>query len=325
VHGNIAFPNKDIGEGDFIILRSDGTPIYNLAVVSDDVDMRITLVMRGDDHIANTPKQILLYQALGAPQPQFAHLPLIHGMDGKKLSKRYGATAVGDYQHKGILPQAMANFLALLGWSPGNNIEVMSMPQMIELFSTEGLSKHAAIFDLQKLDWINGQYLAAMPTADRAPLVIRALVDVSLATEEELAARGEWFHKLLDLLKVRARTIDEIVRQATPYLREEIEYDADAVAKQWKDRAATHDLLVAIRDSLAALTAWEPDVMEAALRQLAEQRGVGAGKLFQPLRVALTGSSASPGISDVLVLLGRERSLARIDSSVTHITQNANA
>jgi glutamyl-tRNA synthetase len=323
VHGNIAFPNKDIGEGDFIILRSDGTPIYNLAVVSDDVDMRITLVMRGDDHIANTPKQILLYQALGAPQPQFAHLPLIHGMDGKKLSKRFGATAVGDYQHKGILPQAMANFLALLGWSPGNNIEVMSIPQMIELFSTEGLSKHAAIFDLQKLDWINGQYLAAMPTADLAPIVTRALVDVSLATEEDLAARAEWFRKLLDLLKVRSRTIDEIVRQAAPYLRETLEYDPDAVAKQWKDRAATHDLLVAIRDTLAALTAWEPDVMESALRQLAEQRGIGAGKLFQPLRVALTGSAASPGIFDVLVLLGRERSLARLDESVTYITQNA--
>jgi glutamyl/glutaminyl-tRNA synthetase len=194
---------------------------------------------------------------------------------------------------------------------------------MIELFSTEGLSKHAAIFDLQKLDWINGQYLAAMPTADLAPLVKRAVVEASLATEEELAERGEWFHKLLELLKVRARTIDEIVRQATPYLREGIEYDADAVAKQWKDRAATHDLLVAVRDSLATLTAWEPDVMEAALRQLAEQRGIGAGKLFQPLRVALTGRSASPGIFDVLVLLGRERSLARIDSSVTYITQMA--
>jgi glutamyl-tRNA synthetase len=194
---------------------------------------------------------------------------------------------------------------------------------MIELFSTDGLSKHAAIFDLQKLDWINGQYLAAMPTADLAPLVTRALVDVSLATEEGLAARADWFSKLLDLLKVRARTIDDLVRQATPYLRETVEYDADAVAKQWKDRAATHDLLVAVRQCLAGLSAWEPEVMEAALRQLAEQRGIGAGKLFQPLRVALTGSAASPGIFDVLVLLGRERSLARLDDSVTYITQNA--
>jgi glutamyl-tRNA synthetase len=323
VHGTIAFPNKDIGEGDFIILRSDGTPIYNLAVVSDDVAMRVTLVMRGDDHIANTPKQILLYQALGAALPRFAHLPLIHGMDGKKLSKRYGATAVGDYQHQGILPQAMANFLALLGWSPGNDIEVMTIPQMIELFSKDGLSKHAAIFDLQKLHWINGQHLAAMSARDLAPLVTRALVDASLATEQDLAARADWFDKLLDLLKVRARTIDEIVKQATPYLRTTIEYEADAVAKQWKDRAATGEVLLAIRDTLARISSWEPDVMEASLRALAEQRGVGAGKLFQPLRVALTGSAASPGIFDVLVLLGRERSLARIDESVIYITRNA--
>src|SRR6266581_4772375 len=156
VHGTIRFPNEDIGEGDFIILRSDGTPIYNLAVVSDDIAMRITVVMRGDDHISNTPKQILLYRALGAPIPQFAHLPMIHGPDGKKLSKRHGATAVGDYQRLGILPQAMVNFLALLGWSPGNDIEIMTAQQMITLFSVEGLSKNAAIFDMKKLEWMNG-------------------------------------------------------------------------------------------------------------------------------------------------------------------------
>jgi len=175
VHGTITFANKDIGEGDFIILRSDATPIYNLAVVSDDIAMAITLVMRGDDHISNTPKQILLYQALGAAIPRFAHLPMIHGMDGKKLSKRHGATAVGDYQHMGILPQAMLNFLALLGWSPGNDIEVMTVPQMIELFSTDGLSKNAAIFDMKKLEWMNGQHLGMMTTEALAPLVSRGL------------------------------------------------------------------------------------------------------------------------------------------------------
>jgi len=183
VHGTITFANKDIGEGDFIILRSDATPIYNLAVVSDDIAMAITLVMRGDDHISNTPKQILLYQALGAAIPRFAHLPMIHGMDGKKLSKRHGATAVGDYQHMGILPQAMLNFLALLGWSPGNDIEVMTVPQMIELFSTDGLSKNAAIFDMKKLEWMNGQHLGMMTTEALAPLVSRGL------TYSQLSAR----------------------------------------------------------------------------------------------------------------------------------------
>ena len=320
VHGEITFANKDIGEGDFIILRSDATPIYNLAVVSDDIAMRITLVMRGDDHISNTPKQILLYHALGAPTPEFAHLPMIHGMDGKKLSKRHGATAVGDYQHQGILPQAMLNFLALLGWSPGENVEVMTVPEMVERFSKDGLSKKAAIFDMQKLEWMNGQHMAAMPAEALAPYATRAIVAAGLATESELAARREWFLTLLDLLKVRTRTLDELARQATPYLRQQIEYDPDAVAKQWKDRAGTRTLLAAVRDSLASTEPWEPEVMEANLRGLAERLSTGAGKLFQPLRVALTGSAASPGIFDVLKLLGRERSLERIDAAVSYIT-----
>jgi glutamyl-tRNA synthetase len=319
VHGRITFPNKDIGEGDFIILRSDGTPIYNLAVVSDDAAMGITLVLRGDDHISNTPKQIVLYEALGAPLPRFGHLPLIHGMDGKKLSKRHGATAVGDYQHQGILPQAMVNFLALLGWSPGNDIEIMSVPQMVDLFSTDGLSKKSAIFDTQKLAWMNGQHIAGMSAVELAPLVTPAIVSAGLATGEELSERTDWLHTLIDLLKIRSRTVDDIVQQAQPYLRETIAYDADAVAKQWKDRPATGAVLSAVRETLSRLHAWEPDIMESALRSLAEARGVGAGKLFQSLRVALTGSVASPGIFDVLKLLGRERSLGRIDAALKYL------
>jgi glutamyl-tRNA synthetase len=319
VHGRITFPNRDIGEGDFIVLRSDGTPIYNMAVVSDDIAMRITVVMRGDDHISNTPKQILLYRALGAELPQFAHLPMIHGLDGKKLSKRHGATAVGDYQHFGILPEAMLNFLALLGWSPGNDIEVMTVDDMVRLFSTEGLLRKAAVFDPQKLEWMNGQHLTLMPAERLEPRVTPAIVRAGLATAEELAAQREWYLALLDLLKVRARTIDDIVRQAEPYFRDEIVYDQDAVAKQWKDRPATAALLGAVRERLAELASWTPDAMEQALRALAEVRGVSAGKLFQPLRVALIGLSASPGIFDVLSLLGRERSLQRISQALVRL------
>jgi glutamyl-tRNA synthetase len=310
VHGTISFANKDIGEGDFIILRSDATPIYNLAVVSDDIAMGITLVMRGDDHISNTPKQILLYEALGAPIPQFAHLPMIHGLDGKKLSKRHGATAVGDYQHMGILPQAMLNFLALLGWSPGHDVEIMTVPQMIELFSTEGLSKNAAIFDTKKLEWMNGQHIGMMTAAELYPLVVRGLAESGLGDVAASDARKDWLLGLIDLLKVRSRTIDDIVNQAAPYLRDTVEYDADAVAKQWKDKVATRDMLAAIRDALAGVDPWTLATTEASLRTLAESRGLGAGKLFQPLRVALTGSAASPGIFDVLVVLGREKSIA---------------
>jgi glutamyl-tRNA synthetase len=310
VHERIAFPNKDIE--DFVVLRSDGTPIYNMAVVSDDIAMRITLVMRGDDHISNTPKQILIYRALGAALPTFAHLPMIHGTDGKKLSKRHGATAVGDYKHLGILPAAMVNFLALLGWSPGGDREVMTLGDMIALFSEDGLLRKAAVFDPKKLEWMNGQHLSLMNASQLEPLVSPMLVAAGITTDEELHKRHEWYLSLLDLLRVRARTLDDIVRQARPYFVDAIEYDPEAVAKQWKDGASAAELLRATAERLTSLTEWTTAAMEEALRALAEERGITAGKIFQPLRVALTGLTVSPGIFDVLLMLGRERSLARI-------------
>ena len=314
VHGRIAFPNKDIE--DFIILRSDGTPVYNLAVVSDDLDMRITMVMRGDDHISNTPKQILLYRALGADVPQFAHVPMILGADGKKLSKRHGATAVGDYRHQGLLPGAMLNFLSLLGWSTGDDIEVMTLPQLIEKFDTRGLQKKAAIFDTRKLEWMNGQHLALIALDDLAPLVAPALVKAGYTTREALDARRAWYHGLLDLLRVRSRIIDDIVRQAAPYFQEAVEYDPEAVTKQWRDAKSAAEILSATRERLAVLPVWEPGAMEEALRTLAEELGISGGKIFQPLRVALVGLTVSPGIFDVLQYIGRDRSLARLDAAV---------
>jgi glutamyl-tRNA synthetase len=316
VHERITFPNKDIE--DFVILRSDGTPIYNMAVVSDDIDARVTLVMRGDDHISNTPKQILLYRALGARLPVFAHLPMIHGTDGKKLSKRHGATFLGDYREQGILPSAMDNFLALLGWSPGGDKEVMTMAELIEHFSPDGLLKKAAVFDPTKLEWMNGQHLNMVPVAEVEPLITPAIVNAGLATADWLAANRSWYLTLLELLRVRSRTVSDIVRQATPYFGDSVELDPDAVAKQWKD-PATGDLLADARTALANTKDWSAAPLEEALRGVAERRGLGAGKLFQPLRVALTGSAVSPGIFDVLMLLGRERSLARIDAALRNL------
>jgi glutamyl-tRNA synthetase len=323
VHGRISFPNKDIE--DFVVLRSDRTPIYNMAVVSDDVAMRVTLVMRGDDHIPNTPKQILLYAALGAELPEFAHLPMIHGTDGKKLSKRHGATAVGDYRHVGILPEAMVNFLALLGWSPGGDREVMTVDEMVALFTPEGLLKKAAVFDPQKLEWMNGQHLARLPLDALAALAAPAIEAAGLATAPDLLGpRRAWFDRLLEQLRVRSRTVEDVARQAAPYLRDVPEYDPDAVAKHWrKDPTQARALLGAARDVLAELDSWDAAAMEPALRGAAEARGVGAGKLFQPLRVALTGSAASPGMFDVLELLGRERSLARVEAALDELAQPA--
>jgi glutamyl-tRNA synthetase len=318
VHDRIAFPNKDID--DFVILRSDGTPIYNLAVVSDDIAMRVTIVMRGDDHISNTPKQIQLYRALGAPLPIFAHLPMIHGLDGKKLSKRHGATAVGDYQHYGLLPGAMLNFLALLGWSPGGDREIMTIPEMIELFSVDGLQKKAAIFDPKKLEWMNGQHLSMVPLEELEPRVTPKIIEARLATEEELVERRDWYLKLIDLLRVRSRTIDDIVNQARPYFLEDIEYDPVAVAKNWKDSAEAASLLSDTRDALDNVGVWETANLESSLRALAEKRGIAAGKIFQPLRVALTGLTVSPGIFEMLLQMGRGLSIKRIDKALKKLT-----
>src|SRR5207249_5168422 len=205
VHGPISFQGEDIK--DFVILRSDRTPIYNFAVVVDDVDMAITHVLRGDDHISNTPKQIALYRALGAALPVFGHVPMIHGPDGKKLSKRHGATAVGDYQHLGILPEAMRNFLALLGWSPGGDREIMSKEELRNLFSLDGILKKPAVFDTTKLEWMNGQYLSA-----------KSAEELYLIVQPELAKLGvdgnrEAVLKAIAVVKTRSRTTLDVTRQ----------------------------------------------------------------------------------------------------------------
>jgi glutamyl-tRNA synthetase len=238
-------------------------------------------------------------------------------MDGKKLSKRHGATAVGDYQHHGLLPSAMLNFLALLGWSPGGDREIMTVAEMIELFTPDGLQKKAAIFDPQKLDWMNGQHLSMIPLDELEPIVRPAILAAGLTDEATLAAKREWYLALLDLLRVRARTIDDIVRQAGPYFLDHIEYDPEAVAKQWKNADEATGILEQIAQTLEAAPSWQTEPLESALRSLAESRGIAAGKLFQPLRVALTGLTVSPGIFEVLMVMGRDLALARIADAVT--------
>jgi glutamyl-tRNA synthetase len=224
---------------------------------------------------------------------------------------------VGDYQHHGLLPSAMLNFLALLGWSPGGDREIMTVPEMIELFSPDGLQKKAAIFDPQKLDWMNGQHLSMTPLAELEPIITSGILAAGLADEATLAARRDWYLRLLDLLRVRARTIDDIVRQAGPYFLDHIEYDPEAVSKQWKNRGEAAEVLEQVAKTLAGAPDWQAEPLEVALRSLAESRGVAAGKLFQPLRVALTGLTVSPGIFEVLILMGRDLSLARISDAIT--------
>ncbi|HSG50265.1 MAG TPA: glutamate--tRNA ligase [Longimicrobiales bacterium] len=326
VHGEMIFRNEDID--DLVILRADGSPIYNLAVVSDDAEHRITHVIRGDDHLSNTPKQILLYRALGLPVPVFGHVPMILGPDGKRLSKRHGATAVGDYAREGILPDAMVNFLAILGWNPGDDREVMSRAELIQAFSMDRVQKKSAVFDFEKLAWLNGQYLAAAPAAILLPLVRERLADLGLSLPAGAGpadwpeSRGPWPEALVDLLKVRARTVVDLAQQAEPFLVREItEYASEVVAKQWaREPDAVEARMRALADRLR-VARWDEAALEDEVRTLAEEMGVGAGKLIHPLRLAVTGRGSSPGIFEVLVLLGRTETLKRLVAAWEHLAQ----
>lgn len=308
VHGRIAWQGRDLD--DFIILRSDGTAIYNMAVVSDDVAMQITHVMRGDDHIANTPKQIALYRALGYPVPVFAHVPVILGADGKKLSKRHGATAVGDYQHQGILPGAMRNFLALLGWSPGNDDEILPVEELVRRFTLEGIQARPAVFDTTKLEWMNGQYLSAMSAAElEAPVRARL---AALGVDPGARALGGY----IDAVKQRARTVTQVAEQVAVRLPgAAVTRDAkgEALASKLGDRFGANVALA--RAALAAVPAgaWHPDELEAALKALAEREGLKLGDVMQPIRVRLTGGTVSEPVHELLHVVGKDEALRRLE------------
>ena len=305
---------------DFVVLRSDGTPVYNLAVVSDDIDMGITHVLRGDDHLSNTPKQILIYEALGANLPMFGHLPMILGADGKRLSKRHGAASVEAFRDGGILPEALVNFLALLGWSPGDDREVMDLAELVEAFSLDRILKKSSVFDPEKLEWLNGRHLQRKSAERLAPVLLELLPEVE---RERAQAEPERLRAVTDLVKTRARTVESMASQARPFFTplERLDYDEKASRRHWKHVDETTERLEAVRDVLEGLDDFDHDVLEKRLRAAASELGIGAGKLFQPLRLALMGSAESPGIFDVIALLGRERSLERIDRALETLAE----
>ncbi len=324
VHGRTGFDNGQIG--DFIVLRSDGGPIYNLAATVDDLDMRVTHVIRGDDHVSNTPRQILIYRALGAEPPRFAHVPLLFGPDRQKLSKRHGAQSVEEFREMGYLPQALVNFLALLGWSPGDDREVMDLDELIQAFSVERITGKSAIFETAKLEWLNGQHLARLSREQLARAVAPWLVRAGIASERELEERRDWFQKLLEVLRPRVRLLPDFVTLGRPYFPGAIEYRADAVAKFWSDPADARALLGQLRDVLASL----PDLddkarVEARMRELAPRSRSEFSTLIHPLRVALTGMRVSPGIFDVLTAMGKELALSRIDDALSYLARQSPA
>ncbi len=315
VQGRVAFPNKDLD--DFIILRSDGTPTYMLAVVVDDHDMSVTHVIRGDDHLTNAGRQKILYDALGWPVPVMAHIPLIHGPDGAKLSKRHGAMGVDAYRAMGYLPEAMRNYLARLSWSHGDD-EIMSDEQMTEWFDIDGIGRAAARFDFAKLESVNAHYLRAKSDTD----LMATLVDTlpHLAGGEEFLARldPERRRRLaaaMPLLKERAKTLVELMNAAA-FVVTERPLALDDAATALLD-AGARQLLAKVGPVLASVTEWSAAATEAAVKAFADSEGLKLGKVAQPLRAALTGRTASPGLFDVLAVLGRDESLARIADQST--------
>jgi glutamyl-tRNA synthetase len=307
VHGWISFQGRDLD--DFVILRSDDSAIYNLAVVSDDIAMDVTHVIRGDDHISNTPKQIALYRALGREAPVFAHVPMILGSDGKKLSKRHGATAVGDYQEQGILPAAMRNFLALLGWSPGGDREILPEGEMIALFTLEGIQKKAAVFDTAKLEWMNGQYLSALPAAELVEPVRRRLGQIGVE------AGGADLRPLIESVKGRSRTILQVAERVAVRLdpsRAPVDDKGEALIRKMGGAFSVNLLRAADALDRVSSAEWTADHLLESLKGVAERHALKLGDAMQPIRVALTGSTVSEPVNELLAVVGRERSLRRI-------------
>jgi len=303
IRGDVRFEGELID--DFVLLRSDRNPTYHLSVVVDDIDMGITHVARGDDHLSNTPKHILLFRALGADVPVFAHLPLILGSDRKRLSKRTGATSAEEYRDLGIVPQALFNFLMLLGWNPGNDQELISRDEAARMFDLSDVNKAPAVFDPEKLLWMNGQHMMRMSADELYPHLVPFLGNHAKPLEE--------LRTIIDLYKSRARTLKEMAAQMEPFFIDDdaIEYDAEAAKKHLKgDDLASR--MNELHDVLAATEPFDVTTTEQALRSLAESRGSSAAKYIHPLRLALTGRGASPPIFDVAVLLGKERTLARL-------------
>ncbi|HVA02048.1 MAG TPA: glutamate--tRNA ligase [Terriglobia bacterium] len=318
VFGGIKVENEEIE--DFVLLRSDGQPTYHLSVVADDVDMRITHVIRGADHLSNTPKQIFVYRALGAAEPIFAHLPLILGPDRQRLSKRHGATSVGAYRDQGILPEALINFLALLGWTPPGGEEIVPLAEMVRAFELAAVSKSNAVFDPEKLAWMNSQYLRGLSMDRLLPLIEAELK--AAGVQPATFASGENFRQAVALLQTRARTLKDFSQGGRAFFTDDFEYEPEARKKFWKD-PALHDLLSQLAERLEKLEGFDLAQTEGCLRQFAEERGIKAGLLINAARVALTGQAVAPGLFEVMHVLGRERTARRLRRAADHVSSSA--
>jgi glutamyl-tRNA synthetase len=306
VHGTITFQTDEIK--DQVMIKSDGSPSYNFACVIDDSDLGITHILRGDDHISNTPKQILFYEAFRLTPPQFGHMPLILGPDGAKLSKRHGGVAVEEYRREGFLPEALMNYLILLGWFPGEEHEILSRDEAVKLFDISHLSAVQAKFDIQKLRWMNAEHIMRKKTADLLPLIkdqlVSANVDLSQVTDDYLTG-------LVDLYKIRLKTLYDIVPMTDCFFRDDFAVEEEA-RKKYLDKPENRENLRLLADRLEGLDEFNPENIEAVFRALAEEKKLKAAGLIHPARVAVSGKTSGAGLFEMMELLGKERVLKRL-------------
>lgn len=311
VKGHIEVKNSELD--DLIIQRSDGTPTYNFCVVVDDWDMGITHVIRGDDHVNNTPRQINLYKALGAPVPVFCHLAMILGDDGAKLSKRHGAVSVMQYREDGYLPEALVNYLVRLGWSHGDQ-EIFTREEMINLFTLDAITKSASGFNTKKLEWLNAHYMKTLPASDVAKELVWHLDRLGIKDLSNGPAPEDVVRNYCE----RTKTLKEMAQKAACYYQDITEYDPAGVKKWMKDGSV--DVLKASLEALKALPSWDAKSIDEALENVAKTMEIGMGKVGQPLRIAMTGAAMSPGIGDTMMLVGQERTFKRIEQAIAHFS-----
>lgn len=305
VRGDVTF-GVDAALDDFVILRTDGTPTYHMSVVADDLEMEVTHVIRGEDHLSNTPKHVRLFEALGGPVPVFAHLPLILGTDRKRLSKRTGAASVEEFRDQGILRQALYNYLVLLGWSPGDDREILSRDETTELFTLDRLNASAAVFDPDKLAWVNAQYMSGLELDEVLAQAGPFLAEQGLpAPEEADAETRERLERAADLHRKRAKNLRHLAEVVRPYFEDRLEYDRDLCQRFFEQKGLTA-LLEALRERYREVEPFEIEPLETALRELAKERGVKAAVLIHPLRMALSGDKAGPPVFDLVEVMGRE-------------------
>lgn len=310
IHGLIEF-DATLQE-DLVIMKSDGTPTYNFACVVDDIEMAITHVIRGDDHISNTPKQVALYRALEVELPRFAHIPLILGEDRSRLSKRHGATSISEYKEQGYLPDALVNFLALLGWSPGDNREIIPKNEIMKIFSMERVGKTSAVFDQNKLNWINSQYIKVMDTDELTNLVKPYLKREGFLKRE---LSKNILRNIVRLFKTRIKTVSDFPNQAEYFFVSRLRYDRDAVNKFLRRKELKVIFNLLIKD-LNRLRPFNIEKIEKCCRDLIQKLGIASGDLIHPVRVAITGKSVSPGLFDVIYLLGKKKTIQRLRKAI---------